>query len=64
MFSPIDSWFIVSILTHKSKNSHAQDKKAYEGVQAQFHSFSTLVLAGEGSATLPPEKIPLVPINW
>jgi hypothetical protein len=38
--------------------------KAYEGVQAQFLSFSTLVLAGEGSVTLPPEKIPLVPINW
>jgi len=32
--------------------------KAYEGVQAQFHSFSTLELGGEGSATLPLKKIP------
>jgi len=54
----------VIILTHKGKNGHAQDMKAYEGVQTQFHSFSTLVLGGEGSATLPPKKIPLVPINW
>jgi hypothetical protein len=33
-FSQISSQFIVIILTHKGKNARAQDRKAYEEVEA------------------------------